>query len=449
MVTTRRPGGRLAAMAAGMLLLTAGCAGGSAPVQGGVINCEPAPAGETVNLNFYSWVPGMQDVVATWNRENPDIQVTLATGPSGPGGAYQNFSNAIKAGNAPDLMQIEYDTLPNFRIQDGVANIGACPGVADVQNQFVDWTWAQTSFGEKGAAYAIPQDTGPMAFFYRKDLFEQNNVPVPTTWDEFKTAAQAIHAKGAFITNFSSSNPGQFAAYVWQAGGKWFEGTDTGWKVELTSQKSVDVASYWQGLLDANLVTPVKTFTDEWNKAVNTGQIWGWVSAIWGYATIETNAPDTAGKWAVAAMPQWTAGAPSGGNWGGSTTAVFKGSKHPAEAAKFAVWLNTNTEALTMLNQKGGLYPATTAGQDLPALQQPSDFFGGQDIFAVFKQASAQVDPSWTWGPVMNETYNTLTDGFGAALNGQGTLGDALGTAQSKTLDAMDAQAIPVVGGGS
>lgn len=432
-----------------MLLFTTACGSSSTPEQGGVITCVPAPPGDMVNLSFYSWVPGMQDVVATWNRENPNIQVTLSTGPSGPGGAYQNYSNAIKAGNAPDLMQIEYDTLPNFRIQDGVANIGSCPGVADAKSQFVDWTWAQTSFDEPDAAYAIPQDTGPMAFFYRKDLFEQNNIQVPTTWDGFKAAAEAIQAKGDFITNFSSGNPGQFAAFVWQSGGKWFEGTDEGWKVELTSQKSVDIANYWQGLLDAKLISPTKTFTDEWYKAINTGQIWGWVSAVWGSETIETNAPDTAGKWAVAPMPQWTAGGNSAGNWGGSTTAVFKGSKHPAEAAKFAIWLNTSTEALTMLNAEGGLYPATTAGQDLPALQQPSDFFGGQDIFAVFKQASADVDPNWIWGPVMNETYNTLTDGFGAALNGQGTLGDALGTAQSKTLDAMDAQAIPIVGGGS
>jgi multiple sugar transport system substrate-binding protein len=39
-----------------------------------------------------------------------------------------------------------------------------------------------------------------------------------------------------------------------------------------------------------------------------------------------------------------------------------------------------------------------------------------------------------------------LTDGFGAAVNGQGTLSDALAAAQTKTIDAMKAQSIPVVG---
>ncbi len=457
----------LAAMAGGMLLFAAACgssdssssssaaaggggsgsaaAGGGDSGGGDAPACDPAASGEKVNLNFYSWIPGIEKVVDTWNKANPDIQVTVATGPSGNAGAYQNFSNGIKAGNAPDLMQIEFDRLPNFRIQDGLANIAGCPGVADSKSQFVDWTWTQATFGEENAVYAIPQDTGPMALFYRKDLFEKNNIAVPTTWDEFKTAAETVKSKGAFITNFSSGDPNQFAGFVWQNKGKWFENAEEGWKVELTSQPSTDVANYWQGLIDAKLVSPAKNFTDEWNKAADSGQLWAWVSAVWGNTTISQNAPSTAGKWAVAPMPQWTAGDTAAGNWGGSTTAVFKGSKHPAEAAKFALWLNTNTESLTALNKDGGLYPAAIAGQDLPALQQPSKFYGGQDIFSVFKTASSQVDPNFTWGPVMNETYNSLTDGFGAAVSGQGTLSDALSTSQTKTIDAMKAQSIPVV----
>ncbi len=457
MTATTKMSRRWLAVTAGAVMLFAAACGSSSDSSSGATDgsaaggggdaaaCAPAAAGEKVELNFYSWIPGIEKVVATWNAANPDIQVNVATGPSGNAGAYQNFSNGIQAGNAPDLMQIEFDRLPNFRIQDGLANIAACPGVSDSQSQFVDWTWSQATFGEENAVYAIPQDTGPMALFYRKDLFEKAGIPVPTTWDEFKTAAEAVKAEGAFITNFSSGDPNQFAGFVWQNQGKWFDNTGDGWTVELTSQPSADVADYWQGLIDAKLVSSVKNFTDEWNKAANSGELWAWVSAVWGNQTIEANAPSTSGKWAVAPMPQWTAGGTAAGNWGGSTTAVFKGSEHPAEAAKFALWLNTSTESLTELNSEGGLYPATTAGQELPALQEPSAFYGGQEIFAVFNEASAQVDPNFTWGPVMNETYNSLTDGFGAALNGQGTLADALAAAQTKTIDAMKAQSIPVV----
>ena len=74
------------------------------------------------------------------------------------------------------------------------------------------------------------------------------------------------------------------------------------------------------------------------------------------------------------------------------------------------------------------------------------DFYGGQPIFDVFTEASGQVDTDFTWGPTMTDTYTALSDGFTAALNGQGTLSDALGAAQASSLDALRAQGIQVAG---
>ena len=60
----------------------------------------------------------------------------------------------------------------------------------------------------------------------------------------------------------------------------------------------------------------------------------------------------------------------------------------------------------------------------------------------MFKQASSQVDPNFTWGPTMTQTYTDVPDGFGAAVGGSGTLLDALKTGQQKTIDALKAQSI-------
>src|SRR5690349_18836720 len=146
-----------------------------------------APSSGPVTLTYTTWIPGIEDVVKVWNDKNPNIQVKVQTGPNGNGGTYANFFNQLKAGNAPDLGHIEYDALPSFRVQDGLENLAGCSEVAAAKDQFVDWTWGQVSFGEENAVYGIPQDTGPMALFYRKDLFEKNNIPVPTTWDEYAT----------------------------------------------------------------------------------------------------------------------------------------------------------------------------------------------------------------------------------------------------------------------
>ena len=420
-------------------LALTGCTAASTPAAGG---CEPA--GEPVKLTFASWVPGMDQVVALWNADNPDIQVEFQTGPSGNSGTYQNFFNQIKAGNAPDLGQVEYDALPNFRVQDGLENIAECGDILAAGDQFVDWTWSQVTFGEDNAVYAIPQDSGPIAMYYRADLFEQAGIPVPTTWAEYADAAATIKGLGSYITNFPKTDVNWFAGMVWQNNGQWFSNDGTDWSVDLTSDKSLEVANYWQDLLDKGEVSTLPSFSDEWNASFNTGQQWTWISAVWGAGTIKSGAPDTSGKWAVALMPQWNAGDKAAGNWGGSSTAVLKGSKHPYEAAQFALWLNTDPAALELANELGGLYPASKAGASLPVFTAPQEFYGGQKIYDVFAEASAQVVPNFLWGPTMTQTYTDVSDAFGTVLGGSGTFADALAIGTDKTIAALKAQSIPV-----
>lgn len=425
-------------------LALSGCSAGG-DSSGAGTEAAPCQASDgPVELSFTTWVPGMDKVIDLWNQKNPDIKVSYQGGPSGNAGTYQNFFNQIKAGNAPDLGQVEYDALPNFRVQDGLENIASCEGVADAQDQFVDWTWGQVTFGEQDSVYAIPQDSGPMAMYYRADLFEQAGIKVPTTWEEYAAAAEQIKAQGSYITNFPKSDVNWFAGMVWQNGGQWFANDGQNWDVTLTSPESEQVGTYWQDLLSKNLVSTLPSFSDEWNASFNEGQQWTWVAAVWGATTLSTGAPDTAGKWAVAPMPQWEDGGTAAGNWGGSSTAVLKGSEHPAEAAKFALWLNTDPEALALANQLGGLYPAAKSATSLDAFAGGVDFYGGQKIYDVFANASANVNPDFTWGPTMTQTYTDVSDGFGAAIGGSGTLMDALQNGQQKTIDSLKSQSIPV-----
>ncbi|WP_285042325.1 extracellular solute-binding protein [Plantibacter sp. LMC-P-059a] len=423
-------------------VVLSGCS--STGSDGGSAAASCAPAEGKVDLSFTSWIPGIEEVVDVWNQANPDIQVKVQTGPNGNSGTYHNFFNQLKAGNAPDLGQIEYDALPNFRVQNGLMDLGACDEVMAAKDDFVDWTWGQVSLGESDSVYAVPQDSGPMAMFYRADLFEQNGIAIPTTWAEYKEAAKQVRATGAYITNFSQGDINQFAGLVWQAGGSWFKNDGSDWTVDLTDPASKQVADYWQDLIDEDLVSTVPTWTTEWDNAYNSSAAWTWNSAVWGANSIASGAPDTAGKWGVAKAPQWKAGESAAGNWGGSSTAVFTGSEHPYEAAKFALWLNTSDEALTMLNKSANIYPATKDGLNLPVLKEGVDFYGGQPIYDVFAEASSEVSEDFAWGPTMTQTYNDVSDGFKAAVSGNGTLLDALTKGQSATIDALKAQSIPV-----
>ncbi|WP_029069126.1 ABC transporter substrate-binding protein [Jonesia quinghaiensis] len=408
-----------------------------------VAACEPSGE-DVVNLSFTSWIPGIEDAVAKWNEQNPDIQVAVQTGPNGNSGTYQNFFNQLKAGNAPDLGQIEYDALASFRVQGGLQNIGGCDVVQEAQPEFIDWTWDQVSFGEEGNAYAIPQDTGPMALFYRADLFEEAGIAVPVTWDEYAEAAEKIDAEGGKITNFSTADINQFAGFAWQNGASWFEADDEGWTVNITGAETEEVGAYWQDLIERDLVASYPAWTDEWNNAYNSSEVWTWVSAVWGANTIQDGAPDTAGNWAVAPMPQWDSAAPASGNWGGSSIAVFTGTDYPYEAAKFATWLNTSEESLTILADTANIYPATLDGINLPTLQSGVDFYGGQVIWDVFAQAANQVPANFTWGPTMTDTYASISDGFKQVVTGNSTVSEALTAGEESTVSTMNSQSIPV-----
>ncbi|KRD53631.1 extracellular solute-binding protein [Microbacterium sp. CFBP9023] len=435
---------KAAAVIAISALALAGCSasgGDSSGTGGEAAACTPADG--DVTLEFTSWIPGIEDVVEIWNEANPEIQVDVQTGPNGNGGTYQNFFNQIKAGDAPDLGQIEYDALPNFLVQDGLEDLSGCEDVVAAEDQFVDWAWGQVTLGTEGV-YGVPQDTGPMALFYRADLFEQNGIAIPTTWDEYREAAVKIRDLGGYITNFSQSDINQFAGFAWQDGAQWFSSDDEGWTVSLADDATTTVADFWQSMLDDDLVATVPAWTDEWNNAYNSGQVWTWNSAVWGANSISSGAPDTAGSWAVAPLPQWEAGGTAAGNWGGSSTAVLKGSEHVYEATKFALWLNTSDEALTALAEAANLYPATTAGLELPVYAEGVEFYGGQKIYDVFADAATQVSPDFAWGPTMTQTYSDVSDGFKAAVSGNGTLLDAIEKGQTATIDALKAASIPV-----
>ncbi|MFE1343464.1 ABC transporter substrate-binding protein [Streptomyces sp. NPDC058757] len=407
--------------------------------------CEPA--GGKVTLDYWSWVPGMQKAVDVWNSENPDIQVKLKTVPSGNAGTYQNLSNALKAGKAPDLGQVEYDSLASFRLKEGLTDISSCPGVKDAGAAFVDWTWSQVEFGADGkdGVWAVPQDTGPMALFYRKDIYDKLGMKAPATWDEYAEQARRLKKEGKFITHFSQTDPNWFTGLLWQNKATMFERAGDAWKVTVDRPESRQVADYWQKMIDDKLVaTDLQGFSPALYKAWNDGEVVTWVSAAWGYSTIRDNAKSTAGAWAVAPMPQWKNGDRQAGNWGGSTTTVMAGSEHPAEAAKFALWLNTDPEALEILNREGGLYPAAKTGLELPALQQPVDFYGKQKVFDVFAQASSQVDTGFTWGPTMTDTYRFLSDGTANTIAGKSTLGDVLKDTDAQSAESLRKQSLDV-----
>ncbi|MFE4583254.1 ABC transporter substrate-binding protein, partial [Streptomyces chartreusis] len=147
-----------------------------------------------VSLTYWTWTPGMDKVVDLWNTgpgKKDRITVTVKKQASGDT-LVTKILTAHKAGKAPDLVQAEYQALPTLVSNDAVADIAG--DVGDARGKFADGVWQQTTLGTD-AVYAVPQDIGPMMFYYREDLFKKYGLTVPTTWEEFAKTARALKKK--------------------------------------------------------------------------------------------------------------------------------------------------------------------------------------------------------------------------------------------------------------
>jgi multiple sugar transport system substrate-binding protein len=434
-------------VAVGVAALTACSSGDKADNTSDGAAAAPAcaPAGGPVTIQYWNTVPGMDQVVALWNKNNPAIQVQVKNISNDQ---YGQIGNALKAGTAPELAQVGYDELPDLRTQDAFVDASACADAKAAESKFVAWTWTQSSFGKTGV-FAFPQDTGPMALFVRTDLFTKYHVDIPKTWDDYAAAAQKLHAAdpNLSITFFDPNNAEWFNGLLWQNSADMYSYAGDQWHVTVASDKSNQVADFWQKLIDQKLVrTDLANSSPPMYAAYQKDQVATYVGAAWGYSMFRDNLPKQSGKWTIVPMPTWGTN-PASGDWGGSTVAFMKGNKHLYESVKFNEWLNSDPEALALENKLGGLYPAATAGLQLPALTQGVPYYNNQKIFDVFADSSKNIDTTFTWGPTQKTVNLALQDAMAKAAAGSGTLTDALTAAQDKALSSMKDQAIPAVAG--
>lgn len=411
--------------------------------------CGTEKAGETesgpVSLTYWTWTPGMDKVVGLWNEgpgKKDRITVTVKKQASGDT-LVTKILTAHKAGNGPDLVQAEYQALPTLVSNDAVADIAKEAG--DAKSKFADGVWQQTTLGTD-AVYAIPQDIGPMMFYYRADLFKKYGLKVPATWEQFAETARALKKKAPDkdLTTFSANDSGLFAGLAQQAGARWWTTAGEKWKVAINDAATQKVATFWGDLVKEGAIDNQPMYTPAWNKALNTGKQIAWVSAVWAPGTLTTAAPDTKGKWAMAPLPQWSQTRDVTGSWCGSSTAVTTDSRHKAAAARFAAWLNTDGDALNALAKESGIYPASTSAQLSGAFTTPPAYFSHQPDFYKLAADIAETTAPSAWGPNVNVAYTTFNDSFGAAAKNKSDFVAALNTMQDATVADLEKQGFGV-----
>lgn len=184
--------------------LLAGCGGGDDSQNNTTSNTNSSSIGSSASdtedkeisgdLNIVHYLTedaklnALDDLVAGFNEEYPDVNVNvestsmdnyqdvvklkISTGdaPDIIFGGPKTYSDLVRSGNIADLSDKEYAD----RISDGM-----------IDNVKVD-----------GKVYGIPLDAMANVVFYNKDIFEELNLEVPTTYSEFIDVCNSLEDAG-------------------------------------------------------------------------------------------------------------------------------------------------------------------------------------------------------------------------------------------------------------
>jgi multiple sugar transport system substrate-binding protein len=386
--------------------------------MGGLAGCGGGSVGGPTELTLWAWLPDFQAQVDMFEKAHKNIKVKLVNAGQGED-EYQKLRTALKAGSgAPDVVHMEFQYIPTFRQIDGLADISEY-GANDYKSDFAPWTWDQVSEGD--AVYAMPWDSGPMALLYRKDIFDEYSIEVPTTWDQFAQEAEKLHKADpeTYLADFTPEDGGWLTGLMWQAGARPFEVDGTKVSINMDDPAIMKVSEYWGDLVERGVVATDPGFTNDWYRSFAKGIYAKWPTAAWGPVFLEGVAGESKGKWRAAPLPQWEEGADASSNWGGSTLAVTTQSENAEEAAQLAIWLTHDPKPTELYTTKQFLFPVLNDLLDSPEFRNRKfDFYGGQAVNSVFVEASNNVNKGFEWSPFQDYVYTQMVEQFGAAATG-------------------------------
>ncbi|PCC32437.1 ABC transporter substrate-binding protein [Brachybacterium alimentarium] len=417
--------------------LTAAALAACAPPNPGEINSEPTiPRSDgPVTVTYWAWLKDLQKVADVFNESQDRIRVETNWIPGGPTGGYAKILSAVAAGGGPDIAQVALRHVSEFALAGALVDLTRYE--FDEQEPLFDpGAISHVRIGD--SIWGVPQDTGPVATFYNREVLEgELGLSAPATWDDFYETAGIVRDAGKNLISLDPTDGAHPMSWVMQSGATWFRPERDGWIVDLTDDASMRVAEFWDRIFAERLVgTGYGPYTTPWFAAAGDGEVLANIGGSWSDALNET-VPGGSGKWAVAPMPTWPDGYASGAQ-GGSSAAVLSTSNHPAEALEFLTWMCSDPAGIDAMIEFSGIGWSPAADYIGEARREPSEFFSGQSYNeeVIVPMAEGQ-NLDWTWAPLTQRVESLIGDGMTAAVTGDIPFVDVFADAQKEIVKIM------------
>lgn len=367
------------------LIVLVGCGGDSKKSDG------------RVTVKFWhsfvsSTVPALNDLIAKFEAEHPDIKIDAQYIPSGDA-LIQKLVTAIRSKTAPDISWLHSDFLEDLVSADAIYKmehfINGDNGLS--QEDLDDIYPALLQFSSwKGTLYSLPMEATNLALLYNKKMFRDAgldpNAP-PKDWDELYEYAKRltvdkdgdgkIDQTGMFIPIYPAAGPlgswmvWQWMPFIWQAGGDIVNEEQT--RALYNSDAGVKALSLWQKIFrELNL----RSFTSDFDVAFASERLAMTMDGPWNLPRYEDLLKNL--DWAFAPLP--TGPEKQATVVGGEYLAIFKQSPNPDAAWAFVKWI-VQPETQAFWAMRSGYLPIRHAVLDVPEFK---DYLEAHPNFKVF-----------------------------------------------------------------
>ena len=175
----------------------------------------PAMPVDRVVVEFWSTdneedrVNTYEAVAARFMEEHPEIDLRIV--PIEEAGVSQRISTALAANRLPDIVRMGIERVATFAA-DGILNEDAA--VAVINNLGVDdfrsGPLEMVTNPTTGKYAAVPFDGWIQALWYRQDIFDQDGLNAPISWDEINAACDALPGSENLLYALGlATDPGQ------------------------------------------------------------------------------------------------------------------------------------------------------------------------------------------------------------------------------------------------
>lgn len=196
----------------GVAMLLAACSGTDDPTD------EPPAGGDEPEAVTITWWhnsntdPGMgyyADVAADFEADNPGVTIEIEAMPHED--MVTQLEAAFQSGNMPDIYMERGGGELRAHVEAGLTqdiSESAAETIAKIEGSVSGWQ-------VDGKTYGLPFTLGVVGFWYNTQIWADNGVEPPATWDDFYAAIETLKANGVAPLSVGAADKWPLAHYYY------------------------------------------------------------------------------------------------------------------------------------------------------------------------------------------------------------------------------------------